>query len=213
MLRWQIVLQEYRGNTTIVHKAGNIHKNADGLSRWALPNKINNPAHVPENAEHQTPIEEIEITDLGIELFGEFKDSDGFTKDWCTLIQELELAYKTFIHFSTGKTPEMLEKGWNHYLQANTLKKDLVDIHPAASSFKFLLDKVRHNSSKSMTDDFEYSTKKLDKSHKSPEFKVGDFIPALNLIFNNTQGPKKLKYSFAGPFIIKYLHGKSAIQV
>ncbi|MBW0562549.1 hypothetical protein O181_102264 [Austropuccinia psidii MF-1] len=33
MLRWQIAIQEYRGNTTIVHKDGNIHKNADGLSR------------------------------------------------------------------------------------------------------------------------------------------------------------------------------------
>ncbi|MBW0460626.1 hypothetical protein O181_000341 [Austropuccinia psidii MF-1] len=28
----------------------------------------------------------------------EFKDSDGFTHDWCTLIPELELAYRTSIH-------------------------------------------------------------------------------------------------------------------
>ncbi|MBW0577941.1 hypothetical protein O181_117656 [Austropuccinia psidii MF-1] len=40
----------------------------------------------------------------------ELKDSDGFTHDWCTLIPELELAYKTSIHASTGKTPAMLEK-------------------------------------------------------------------------------------------------------
>ncbi|MBW0533742.1 hypothetical protein O181_073457 [Austropuccinia psidii MF-1] len=38
----------------------------------------------------------------------EFKDSDGFTHDWCTLIPALELAYKTSIHSSTGKTPEIL---------------------------------------------------------------------------------------------------------
>ncbi|MBW0571009.1 hypothetical protein O181_110724 [Austropuccinia psidii MF-1] len=36
MLRWQIAIQEYRGNITIVHKDGNIHKNADGLRRWPL---------------------------------------------------------------------------------------------------------------------------------------------------------------------------------
>ncbi|MBW0463684.1 hypothetical protein O181_003399 [Austropuccinia psidii MF-1] len=36
MLRWQIAIQEYRGNMTIVHEAGNIHKNSDGISRWAL---------------------------------------------------------------------------------------------------------------------------------------------------------------------------------
>ncbi|MBW0523270.1 hypothetical protein O181_062985 [Austropuccinia psidii MF-1] len=43
----------------------------------------------------------------------EFKDSDGFTHDWCTLIPALELEYKTLVHFSTGQTPAMLEKGWN----------------------------------------------------------------------------------------------------
>ncbi|MBW0476469.1 hypothetical protein O181_016184 [Austropuccinia psidii MF-1] len=40
----------------------------------------------------------------------ELKDSDGFIHDWCTLIPELELAYKTSIHSSTGKIPEILEK-------------------------------------------------------------------------------------------------------
>ncbi|MBW0524872.1 hypothetical protein O181_064587 [Austropuccinia psidii MF-1] len=43
-----------------------------------------------------------------------FKDSDGFTHDWRTLIPALELANKTSIHASTGKTPAMLEKGWCH---------------------------------------------------------------------------------------------------
>ncbi|MBW0517269.1 hypothetical protein O181_056984 [Austropuccinia psidii MF-1] len=50
MLRWQIAIQEYRGNMTIVHKDVNIHKNADELSRWPLPNDIDNPAYVPEEA-------------------------------------------------------------------------------------------------------------------------------------------------------------------
>ncbi|MBW0515170.1 hypothetical protein O181_054885 [Austropuccinia psidii MF-1] len=34
MLRWQIAIQEYRGNVTIVHKDGNINKKTDELSRW-----------------------------------------------------------------------------------------------------------------------------------------------------------------------------------
>ncbi|MBW0547755.1 hypothetical protein O181_087470 [Austropuccinia psidii MF-1] len=50
ILRWQIAIQEYRGNRSIVHKDGNIHKNADGLSIWPLPNDIGNPAYVPEEA-------------------------------------------------------------------------------------------------------------------------------------------------------------------
>ncbi|MBW0523487.1 hypothetical protein O181_063202 [Austropuccinia psidii MF-1] len=67
MLRWQIAIQEYRGNMTIVHKAGNIHQNADGLSIWALPNTPENPAYVPTGAGPQIPIEGINITHVGTE--------------------------------------------------------------------------------------------------------------------------------------------------
>ncbi|MBW0493689.1 hypothetical protein O181_033404 [Austropuccinia psidii MF-1] len=62
----------------------------------------------------------------------EFKDSDGFTHYWCTLISALELAYRTSVHSSTGQTPDILEKGWNPGLPADTLRKDLTDIHPTA---------------------------------------------------------------------------------
>ncbi|MBW0563510.1 hypothetical protein O181_103225 [Austropuccinia psidii MF-1] len=80
----------------------------------------------------------------------EFKDSDGFTHDWCTLLPALELPYKTSIHSSTGKTPAMLEKGWNPRLRYDTLKKNLVDIHSAASSFKIILEKGRHHANRCM---------------------------------------------------------------
>ncbi|MBW0473766.1 hypothetical protein O181_013481 [Austropuccinia psidii MF-1] len=56
----------------------------------------------------------------------EFKDSDGFTHDWCTLIRALELAYKTSVHSSTDQTPAMLEKGWNPRLPAEKLREDLI---------------------------------------------------------------------------------------
>ncbi|MBW0581516.1 hypothetical protein O181_121231 [Austropuccinia psidii MF-1] len=143
----------------------------------------------------------------------EFKYSDGFTQSWCTLLPELELAYKTSIHSSTGKTPEVLEKGCNPKLPVDTLTKDLVDIHPAASSFKLFLDKVRHHANQSMNYAFEYSKQKWDKSHKTPEFKVGDLILASTLNFNNIKGPKILKGFFAAPFIIKALHGTNVVQV
>ncbi|MBW0562980.1 hypothetical protein O181_102695 [Austropuccinia psidii MF-1] len=110
----------------------------------------------------------------------EFKYFDGFTHDWCTLIPTLELAYKTSIHALTGKTPAMLEKGCNPELPVDTLKKDLVDIHPNASSFKLLLYKVRHYANKSMNDAFEYAKQNWDKSHKAPEFKVGDLTLVSN---------------------------------
>ncbi|MBW0564582.1 hypothetical protein O181_104297 [Austropuccinia psidii MF-1] len=64
ILKWQIAIQEYRGNMTIVHKVGNIDNNADGLSKWPLPHNIDNPAYVSEEASPQIPIEGISFTDL-----------------------------------------------------------------------------------------------------------------------------------------------------
>ncbi|MBW0566950.1 hypothetical protein O181_106665 [Austropuccinia psidii MF-1] len=106
----------------------------------------------------------------------ELKDSDGFTHDWCTLIAALELAYKTSVHSSTGQTPAMLEKGWNPRLPAETLRKDMIDIHPTASSFKLILDKVKHHAKQSINEAFDYAKQKWDKSHKVPDFKVGHFV-------------------------------------
>ncbi|MBW0556546.1 hypothetical protein O181_096261, partial [Austropuccinia psidii MF-1] len=143
----------------------------------------------------------------------EFKDSDGFTHDWFTLIPALELAYKTSVHYSTGQTPAILEKGWNPRLPADTLRKDLIDIHPTASTLKSMLDKVKHHSKKSMNDAFEYAKQKWDKSHKKPDFKVGDLFLVSTFNFNNIKGPKKLKDSYLGPFVIVALHGTNAVQV
>ncbi|MBW0519046.1 hypothetical protein O181_058761 [Austropuccinia psidii MF-1] len=98
----------------------------------------------------------------------EFKDSDGFTHDWCTLIPALELAYKTSVHSSTGQIPAIFKKGCNPGLPAETLRKELIDIHPTDYSFKIMLDEVKHHTIQSMNDAFEYAKQKWEKSHKGP---------------------------------------------
>ncbi|MBW0588879.1 hypothetical protein O181_128594 [Austropuccinia psidii MF-1] len=75
----------------------------------------------------------------------EFKYSDGFTYDWCTLLVALELERNKSVNYSTGKTPSMLEKGWNPILPAETLRKDPIDIHPTVSGFKIMLYKVKNH--------------------------------------------------------------------
>ncbi|MBW0488613.1 hypothetical protein O181_028328 [Austropuccinia psidii MF-1] len=92
-----------------------------------------------------------------------------------------------------GQTPAILEKGWNPRLPAGTLRKELIDIHPKASSFKIMLDKVKHHAKQSMNDTFDYAKQKWDKIHKVPDC--------------------KLKDSYVGPFIIVALHGTNAVQV
>ncbi|MBW0538927.1 hypothetical protein O181_078642 [Austropuccinia psidii MF-1] len=90
----------------------------------------------------------------------------------------------------------MLEKGWNPRLPEDRLRKYLIEIHPTASSFKKMLDKVKHHAKHSMNDAFDYAKQKRDKSNKVPDFKVGDLVLVSTLNFNNIKGPKKLKDSY-----------------
>ncbi|MBW0504500.1 hypothetical protein O181_044215 [Austropuccinia psidii MF-1] len=140
-------------------------------------------------------------------------NSYGFFNDWCTLIPALELAYKTSVSSSTGQTPGILEKGCDPRLPADTLRKDLIDIHPTSSRFKIMLDKVSHHAKQSMNDSFDYARQKWDKGHKVPDFKVGDLVLVSTLNFNNIKGPKKLKDSYLGPYFIVALHGTNAVKV
>ncbi|MBW0469127.1 hypothetical protein O181_008842 [Austropuccinia psidii MF-1] len=81
MLRWQIAIQEYRVNMTIVHKSGNIPKNADGLAY-----------HPQTDGLAERMIQTLENIIRRFCAYGlEFKDSDDLTHDWCTLTLALKL--------------------------------------------------------------------------------------------------------------------------
>ncbi|MBW0564087.1 hypothetical protein O181_103802 [Austropuccinia psidii MF-1] len=100
MLRWKIAIQEYRGNMTIVHKGGNIGKNADGLSGWPLPNDIYNPAYVPEEAFPQILIKVISVTYLNTTFFDEVRNSYTLDENCSILFRFLTKDCKdnSFIH-------------------------------------------------------------------------------------------------------------------
>ncbi|MBW0547473.1 hypothetical protein O181_087188 [Austropuccinia psidii MF-1] len=106
----------------------------------------------------------------------EFKDCDGLTNYWCTLLPELELSYRTSSHASTNQAPAILEKGWNPKLPQDFLRKELVEIHPTASSFKGIPDKSREHAVRFMEDSFAYAKDKWDKSNATPDFEVGDLV-------------------------------------
>ncbi|MBW0535761.1 hypothetical protein O181_075476 [Austropuccinia psidii MF-1] len=151
---------------TIVHKDGNIHKNADGLSRWPLPNNIYNPAYVPEEDSSLIPIEVISVTDLNTTFFEELRNS--YTQDKSLL----ELAYITSIHASASQTPAIPERRWNPKLPQDSSKKDFIEIHSTASSFKGMLEKAIKHAVRCMEDSFAYAKDKWDRSHAIPDFKA-----------------------------------------
>ncbi|MBW0529410.1 hypothetical protein O181_069125 [Austropuccinia psidii MF-1] len=60
ILGWQIAIQEYIGNRTIIYKEGRSHTNSNRLSRWKMDNFKRNPAYDPEVAA-KVPIHFMEI--------------------------------------------------------------------------------------------------------------------------------------------------------
>ncbi|MBW0505080.1 hypothetical protein O181_044795 [Austropuccinia psidii MF-1] len=76
MLRWQIAIQDYRGNITIIYKEGKSHTNADSLSRWPLDNVKSNPAYDPEVAA-KIPIHFMEIDRKKNFRFSEWAPESG----------------------------------------------------------------------------------------------------------------------------------------
>ncbi|MBW0504040.1 hypothetical protein O181_043755 [Austropuccinia psidii MF-1] len=65
----------------------------------------------------------------------EYKDHEGYTHDWVTLLPAVQLAYSTGQHSTTGKIPALVEKGWNPLLPVDHLKKTHLNIHPTARDF------------------------------------------------------------------------------
>ncbi|MBW0512865.1 hypothetical protein O181_052580 [Austropuccinia psidii MF-1] len=143
----------------------------------------------------------------------EFKDCDGFTHFWCTRLPELELAYKKSIHASTNQIPAIPEKGWHPKSPQDSLRKNLVEIHPIAVSIKGILERTRNHTVRVMEYSFAYAKDEWDKAHSTPDFKVGDSVLVATTNFNNIKGCKKLKSSFAGPIFIKALNRENAVEV
>ncbi|MBW0587299.1 hypothetical protein O181_127014 [Austropuccinia psidii MF-1] len=79
MLRWQISIEEYRGNMNIIYKEGKFHTNADGLSRWPLENVKRKPAYDPEVAA-KIPIHFMELDRRKNSRFSEWEPESG-TRD------------------------------------------------------------------------------------------------------------------------------------
>ncbi|MBW0564063.1 hypothetical protein O181_103778 [Austropuccinia psidii MF-1] len=64
-----------------------------------------------------------------------------------------------------------------------------------------------------MQDSFKHAKGRWDKGHKPSDFKVGDLVLVSTPSFNNIKGSKKLKYSFAGPFMIRALQGPNSVEL
>ncbi|MBW0497060.1 hypothetical protein O181_036775 [Austropuccinia psidii MF-1] len=142
----------------------------------------------------------------------EYKEHEGYTHDWVTLLPAVQLAYSTSQHSTTGKTPSLVEKGWNPLFPVDHLKKNPLTIHPTAKDFHDMCRRACDTASKFIADATEYNKQRWDKSNIEPNFKEGDQVSVSTLSFNNLKGPKKMRDSFVGLFTIIKLIGKNAVK-
>ncbi|MBW0488968.1 hypothetical protein O181_028683 [Austropuccinia psidii MF-1] len=65
----------------------------------------------------------------------QYKDHEGYTHDWVTLLPAVQLAYNSCQHSTTGKSTAMVEKRWHPLFPVDHWKKNLLTIHPTAKEF------------------------------------------------------------------------------
>ncbi|MBW0487350.1 hypothetical protein O181_027065 [Austropuccinia psidii MF-1] len=80
----------------------------------------------------------------------QYKDHEGYTHDWVTLIPAVQLAYNTSQNSTTGKLPSLVEKGEKLVLPVDHLKKNLLAIHPITKDFHDMCKKACDTASKSI---------------------------------------------------------------
>ncbi|MBW0578643.1 hypothetical protein O181_118358 [Austropuccinia psidii MF-1] len=143
----------------------------------------------------------------------QYKDHEGYTHHWVTLLPVVQLAYNTSQDSTTAKTPAPVEKGWNFPLPVDHLKKNLLTIQPTAKDFHEMWKRACDTAAKCIAEAKEYNEQRWDRSHMEPDFKEGDQVLVSTPKFNNLKGPKQMRDSFVGPFTIIKLIGKNAVEV
>ncbi|MBW0481086.1 hypothetical protein O181_020801 [Austropuccinia psidii MF-1] len=143
----------------------------------------------------------------------EYKSHEGYTHYSVTLLPAVKLEYKTIVHLVKGKTPAILEKGWNQLLQVDYLKKKFLSVHPAAKNLQLIWNTAHEKPEKCIVEAKLYNKKRYEKSHQEHDFKEGDQVLISTLKIINFKGPNKIRGSFIGPFTIIRLVGKNAVEV
>ncbi|MBW0493294.1 hypothetical protein O181_033009 [Austropuccinia psidii MF-1] len=143
----------------------------------------------------------------------EYKEHEGYNHDWVTLPLEVQLAYNTTQHSTTGKSPSLVEKTWNPLFPLDHLKKNRLTIHATAQDFHNMWKRACDTAARCIAEAKEYNKQRWDKSHMEPDVKEGDQVLVSTLKFKNFKGPKKMRDSFLGPFNIIKLIGKNAVEI
>ncbi|MBW0467268.1 hypothetical protein O181_006983 [Austropuccinia psidii MF-1] len=142
-----------------------------------------------------------------------YKDHEGYTHHWVTLLPEVQLAYNTSRNSTIGKATSLVEKGWKPLLPVDHLNKNLLTIHPTAQDFHYIWKREFDTASQCIAEAKEYNKQRYDKTHMEPDFKEGDQVLVSTLNYKSLKGQKEMRDSFVGPFTIIKRIRKDAVEV
>ncbi|MBW0503554.1 hypothetical protein O181_043269 [Austropuccinia psidii MF-1] len=116
----------------------------------------------------------------------EYKDQEGYTHNWGTLLPEFQLAYNTGQYSTTGKSSSLVEKGWNTLLPVDNLKKNLLTIHPTAKDFHEMWKRAWDTASKCIAEARKYNKQRYEETHMEPSFRENEVEVRLTEEFSRT---------------------------
>ncbi|MBW0541827.1 hypothetical protein O181_081542 [Austropuccinia psidii MF-1] len=87
----------------------------------------------------------------------EYKDHEGYTHNWVTLLPGVKLAYNTSQNSTKGKSPSLVEKWWNPLLPEDHLNQNLQTIHPTAKYFHDMWKRACDTASRCIAESKEYN--------------------------------------------------------
>ncbi|MBW0510566.1 hypothetical protein O181_050281 [Austropuccinia psidii MF-1] len=90
----------------------------------------------------------------------EYKDHEGYTHYWVTLLPAIQLTYNTSLNSTTGKSPSLVEKRWNPLLAVDHLKKNFLSIHPNSKDVHDIWKKACDTASRCIAEAKEYKKKR-----------------------------------------------------
>ncbi|MBW0488691.1 hypothetical protein O181_028406 [Austropuccinia psidii MF-1] len=143
----------------------------------------------------------------------EYKDHEGYTHDCVTLLPAIQLDYNESQHSNIGKSPSLVEKGWDPSVPVDHLNKALLNMHPTAKDFHDMWKRESYKAARFISEEKEYNKQRYYKTHKEQNFREGDQVLLYTLILNNLKGPKIMRDSFMGPFSIARLVGENSVEV
>ncbi|MBW0475148.1 hypothetical protein O181_014863 [Austropuccinia psidii MF-1] len=179
------------------------------------------------------------ISTCGVaEIFISDRDPEFTSEFWTNFYYMLgtKLSFSTAYHPQTDGLSERMIKQWETSLEdyvpmewnKSTMKVTPMTGLPFYQKSRWLITQVstlpqeKHlhwwkkacdTASKCIAEANEYNKQRWDKAHREPDFKGEDQVLVSTLKFNNLKGPKKMRYSFVGPFPIIKMIGKNAVEV